>query len=577
MKIQTPSDIKYFLYVRKSTDVEDKQMASIEDQLAEMHKIAERLGLEIVDTITESQSAKYPGMRKGFNTMLERIQNKEASGILCWKLNRLSRNPVDGGQISWLLQQGVIKRIQTYSRDYNPWDNVLLMAVELGMSNQYSNDLSVDVKRSQRRKAARGWYPASVLPIGYTHNKDYRVGEDEIVLDPERFDLVKSLWRKMLTGNYSVSDIKREGDKIGLKNKNGRGYSLNAYWHMFTHPFYYGSFEWNNEDGVKESFTGKHKTMITEDEFDKMQTLLGKRGRPTKINKSDFALRGSIFCGECGCAVTAERKIQARCTTCKRKFSIKTSSSCPRCKLDVSEIENPTIIDKTYYRCTKKRGKCSQKYVEEKDLEKQIDSVISSVSIPKDFYLWALEAIKYLHRNEIYDQENITAQNRKRETELLQKLDNLVMMRANEEISKEQLHNSKEAVESELSDVRKNIRVLHERAVDWVGIADNYIHAAKTARDKFKNGDNDTKREILQSLGSNLTLKDKKLSISVASPLLGLRSTYDFSRSQKITLEPKIAQLKQGYSGQIDSDNSRLLPDLDSNQDTRLQRAMSYH
>ncbi len=575
--MKTQRDIKYFLYVRKSTDVEDKQMASIEDQTLEMQRVAERLGLEIVDTISESHSAKYPRARKEFNRMLERIEDGEANGILCWKLNRLARNPVDGGQISWMLQQGVIKCIQTYSRDYNPWDNVLLMAVELGMSNQYSNDLSVDVKRSQRSKAARGWYPASILPIGYMHNRDYRPGDQEVIPDPERFDLVRSLWRKMLSGSYSISDIHREAKKIGLRNKQGNPYSLNAFWNTFSNPFYYGPFEWNNEDGIKETNNGLHQKMVSEEEFDKVQIFLGKRGRPTKINKNDFALRDPLFCGECGCSITAERKIQAICTTCKFKFSIKTSTQCPKCQTDVSEMKSPTIVDKTYYRCTKKRVGCTQKYVEEKDLEKQVDKVLSNVSIPKDFYLWALEAIKYLHRNEMYEQDSIITQNRKRETELLQKLDNLVIMRANEEINSEQLAKSKKTVEEDLKEVRKNTRVLHERAIDWVGIADNYIHSAKTARDKFANGSNNDKREILQSLGSNLIIKDKKLSVSIASPLLGLRSTYDLSKSLKDGLEPKIAQLKQGYSGRVDPENSRLLGEKGSNLHIHLQRVLSYH
>ena len=53
-----------------------------------------------------------PG-RPIFNDMLRRIQTGEAQGIICWKVDRLARNPVDGGQIQWLLQQGVIAHIQT--------------------------------------------------------------------------------------------------------------------------------------------------------------------------------------------------------------------------------------------------------------------------------------------------------------------------------------------------------------------------------------------------------------------------------------------------------------------------------
>ena len=40
---------KFFLYARKSTDVEDKQVRSIEDQIAELRAFAQKESLEIVD------------------------------------------------------------------------------------------------------------------------------------------------------------------------------------------------------------------------------------------------------------------------------------------------------------------------------------------------------------------------------------------------------------------------------------------------------------------------------------------------------------------------------------------------
>ena len=91
---------KYFLYARKSTDVEDKQVLSIEAQLVELRSLAERDDLEIAEEFIEKQSAKMPG-RPIFNDMMFRIQRGDARGVVCWKLDRLARNPVDGGQISW--------------------------------------------------------------------------------------------------------------------------------------------------------------------------------------------------------------------------------------------------------------------------------------------------------------------------------------------------------------------------------------------------------------------------------------------------------------------------------------------
>src|SRR3989344_3430916 len=98
---------KYFLYARKSTDVEDKQVLSIEAQLTELRSLAKSKDLVIVEEFVEKQSAKMPG-RPVFEEMLKRIEQGEAQGIICWKIDRLSRNPVDSGRISWLLQRGVI-------------------------------------------------------------------------------------------------------------------------------------------------------------------------------------------------------------------------------------------------------------------------------------------------------------------------------------------------------------------------------------------------------------------------------------------------------------------------------------
>ena len=160
--------INYFLYARKSTDVEDKQVLSIESQLAELRDVAKRENLNIADEFIEKRSAKMPG-RPIFNDMLRRIQTGEAQGIICWKIDRLARNPVDGGQIQWLLQQGVIQHIQTHDRSHYPNDNVLMMSVELGMANEYIRQLSANTARGLRQKARQGDFPGKA-PFGYINN-----------------------------------------------------------------------------------------------------------------------------------------------------------------------------------------------------------------------------------------------------------------------------------------------------------------------------------------------------------------------------------------------------------------------
>src|SRR3972149_5555103 len=138
--------MQYFRYARKSTDVEDKQILSIEAQLAELRALAKHEQLNVVEVFVEKQSAKKPG-RPVFNEMVTRIQKGDAQGIVCWKIDRLARNPVDGGQIQWLLQNNVIRHIQTHDRSHYPNDNVLMMSVELGMANEYIRQLRAHTPR----------------------------------------------------------------------------------------------------------------------------------------------------------------------------------------------------------------------------------------------------------------------------------------------------------------------------------------------------------------------------------------------------------------------------------------------
>ncbi len=294
--------MKHFIYCRKSSEDEDRQALSIVAQLSELGTIARVNNLRIVDTLTESKSAKEPG-REVFNEMLRRVEGGEANAILTWKLDRLARNFDDGGRIIGMLQRGVIKEIRTFEKTYLPSDNVMLIALELGIANQYVRDLSLNIRRGIREKIRRGIFHGKA-PYGYFNEPRLRTIEPH----PERFPKLKKILEMFATGDYSLTDIREEMTKAGLLDMNGKGpLAYSSIEKILRRPFYYGVFEHKGE-----LHPGTHVPMISKKTYDEIQkAMLFHSKRPNGIRKQKgFVFLNFATCESCGMSITGERHIK---------------------------------------------------------------------------------------------------------------------------------------------------------------------------------------------------------------------------------------------------------------------------
>ena len=262
---------KIFLYARKSTDEPERQVLSIEAQMFELREFAKKEGLNIVREFVESRTAKEPG-RDIFNEMIASIEKNEAEGILAWHPDRLARNSVDGGQIIYLIDCGRIAALKFPQFWFEPTpQGKFMLNIAFGQSKYYVDSLSENTKRGLRQKVRRGEYP-SVAPIGYINDKLGDQGNKKVFPDPERFKLARKMWDLFLTGNYTVAQIIGVAyNRWGLTGKMGKKLSTTTVYRMFTNPFYYGDFYYKGE-----LYNGKHEPMITIEEFDLAQKILGR-------------------------------------------------------------------------------------------------------------------------------------------------------------------------------------------------------------------------------------------------------------------------------------------------------------
>lgn len=527
---ENAAKMKYLLYARKSSETADRQVASIESQIQELTKVARKLKLAIVDTLSESKSAKAPG-RAVFAKMMERIGKGEANAILCWKLDRLARNPIDGGAISWMLQTGGIQEIQTYERAYHPTDNVLIMQVEFGMANQFIRDLSITTKRGLKTKAERGWYPSGQT-LGYMPNPLKRKGEKEIIEDPERFTPTRKMFEMMLSGRYTVSQIYRiVHDEWRLKTRLGKDVARSTLYRIFKDKFYYGPYEYPKGSG--HWYDGKHKKMVTEEEYNRIQVILGRRGKP-RPQKHFFAYTGLIRCGECGAMITAENH---------EKYQ-----------------KNGNYHHYTHYHCTKRKGPCSQKTIRVENLEKQLDEILEKICIPKEFIAWAMEILRSENSKESAERNAMMANFKRGYSVALKKLDTLIDMRAAGEITEDEYAASKTKAIEEKEKFNKLLNDTNARVDDWIERAEEIFDFASMAKEKFENGTPEEKRDVISTLGSNLYLRDRKLSVSLASPLVLAEKATSELRAISERLEPQKALVNNGRIEEIYSEYQPLLP-----------------
>ncbi len=532
--------LRYILYARKSSEAEDRQIASIDDQINFLREYAKNHHLLIIKEYKESKSAKNPS-RPEFNKMLQDFSDKNAEGILCWKLDRLSRNPVDTGSIQYMLQNNIIKEIVTNDRVYLPTDNVLMMAVDFGMANQFLRDLSVNTKRGLKGKAERGWYPCKP-PIGYKSNPLKIKGNKEIIKDEERFYQVRKLFDLMLTGSYTPPELVKYANKeLRLTNKYNQSLSRSNMYRILKDTFYYGEFEYPKNSG--NYYKGQHEPLISKEEYIKIQGLLNKKNNVRPKTK-EFKYTGIFNCGECGALVTAEEKNKIQKNKNKHHY--------------------------IYYHCTHRKTKylCNQSSIEEKNLEAQISNLLSQIELPQELISWCLKVLNRKFHEEIFLDKKVVENKTSQLVKCENKIKNLLDLRINDEINSEEFQLKNHELKKEKDNLEIEIEKLKIDKEDISTKLNSLFDFSENLRLAFLKGNVKTKKEILLKIGSNLRIENKNVNILLKKPFSTLKLIKESLKGViKINdrLEPvQLYKNKRTYS-KISTISPLLLREQDSN------------
>jgi len=504
----SPAGARLILYARKSTESEDRQVQSIDDQSRLCQETAREQGFTIVRVIGEARSAKQQGTRPGFIEMIEALEKGEADGVITWHPDRLARNAVDGGWILDLLDRGRIKHLlfaSSYTFENTP-EGKFMLGMIFTQSKYYVDKLSKDVLRGMNSKRDKGHFPHRA-PEGYLNN----MVEKTIEADPLRFPLLRQAIEQVLAQVLSPSKVLYTLNNLWgyrtrkTKRTGGGPLSRTSFYDLLSNPFYYGVCR---EKDL--TYPGSHPPLLSQDEFDRIQTILGKSEKPM-AKKHAFALTGLIRCGRCGCMVTATKS-----------------------------------KGHTYYHCSNSRGVCDRKGIREERLAGQVEGLLERLTIPDYVEPLLLKVVRQYFEDTYGKGRQVTASKHRAEEDARKQLQTLMSLRLRDFVSDEEFMREKGRLNEEIARLKREEAASEHEMERALETAENVIHYAAWAKEAFAGGTPDEKRRIVEMLGSRYVLTGQSLLLELhpylalfdkrAEEIQAFKPSVDGSQSAKRTV-----------------------------------------
>jgi len=472
----------YFLYARKSSEEEERQILSIEAQLAELRAFARQNDIHIIREYTESQSAKEPG-RPIFNEMVDQIEKGVASGIIAWHPDRLARNSIDGGKIIYFIDTGKIVSLKFPTFWFEPTpQGKFMLSVAFGQAKYYSDNLRENILRGIRQKIRNGVFSGKA-PLGYFNEPRLRTIEP----DPKTFLKAKESLELFATGNYTLTTIRDKMFSLGLTAKNGRPLHLSTIMSFLSNPFYYGHFLYRGE-----LHEGSHKPMISKKTFDRIQEAMRDNGKPRKNRDiKPFQFLGFARCGECGYTITAERKTK------------------------------PSGRQYVYYRCTKKSRTqiCGQhRFLSEKNLAVQIRTAVQNLSLSDEWREKYLAKLNKWQGESRRSSEPFVRKLNDGIAGVRAKLDRLTDAMLDGSVEPQEFKELKNTLMATKADLQGKLSDFDRTGERWLELTRNWIMSGNKA-EKLAAGENYVSmRDFLRELGSNPKIHNSLLTLTLKNP-----------------------------------------------------------
>ena len=352
-----------------------------------------------------------------------------------------------------------------------------MLNIAFGQSKYYVDSLSENTKRGLRQKVRNGDYP-SQAPVGYINDSRTK----SVVVDKKKSRVIRLAFEKYAKGKSRLEDISNFLAKNGIVSRSGKIISKTRASFILSNPFYIGLFKYGGE-----RHEGKYEPIVSKKLFDKAQEILKLRGVPDKKTKNEpQPFCGLISCASCGMMITGEYKVKKQ--------------------------KNGNVHNYTYYHCTKKSKtiKCPEPCIREEELNRQLSSLIKSVSLPQD---WAVELNRLAlqdHKKSAQSNSAFVEEVKKEIKSIETKLQRLLDGYLDQVIEQEIYRAEKSKLLFKKKSLEEKISSLLQKQNDWLEPMQEWIKDAQNLNGIARDSNLFNKKVAAKEIfGSNLLLGEK--------------------------------------------------------------------
>ena len=468
------------LIIRVSDAKQEREGLSLDNQEQALRAYSESVGIKIVKEFRFQESADLK-IRTRFREVIAFVKARDdVTCIVGYRVDRMTRNYHDhvlldelrlneGKELHFVHDRLVIER-STVGRDIQEWDTKVYLA------KMYLNRLKEDAVVSGKYKISRGEWPGKA-PFGYRNAKaDHR---SVIVQEPFEASIVKAAYEWYSTGAYSMEQVRSK-----LRTELGHEFSKGKLDFVLKRPFYYGEMLFQGR-----LYPHVYEPIISRTTYERVAMVKQKfHKQPFKYAGIDFAYRGLIRCGVCGCSLTPERK------------------------------RRPNGREYSYYHCTEYKGKHGAEWITEEDLTAQFRALFRGLTIPDEQVRQFSEVLKGAADTKVEYASVARAKIAAERERVERRMRVLYDDRLDDVISRDKYVAKLAEFEDQLSGLAQNMESIDEADVAYYGNAIYLIEICAHAAATFEAGSSERRRELIKLALQNCELKERTLVWELRKP-----------------------------------------------------------